>query len=273
MKASNSLTGYNPNNILDRKRTSFWIANNKGRATLTIKLPQKETFDVIRLSEPIQHGQRIEAFEVFVKQNGSMTPWLVGSSIGAQTLLAGRTVTTDTVVIQLESPAPAALSELSLWKSPINLEATPNTTPSIKTASTQHWKVLNVSASASAPKTAIDGDPKMLWHTHTSQGELPPPQHIDIDMAEKYNIKSVVYTPRQDGNPNGIIDQYAIFFSPDGKQWTKAAEGEFANIKSNPIPQIITLKQPIQTRYMRFMAKRSVQANHISVAEIGIITK
>lgn len=273
VSASSSRTGYSPNNILDRKRTSFWIANTKGRATLTIKLPQKETFDVIRLGEPIQHGQRIESFAVFVKQGDNMAPWLVGSSIGAQTLLTGKTVTTDTIVLQLESPAPAALSELSLWKSPINLEATPNTTPSIQTAPTQNWQVLNVSASATDPKSAFDGNPKTLWHTHASQGELPPPQHIDIDMAAKHNIKSIVYTPRQDGDSNGIIDQYAIFFSQDGKKWTKAAEGEFSNIKSNPIPQIVTLKQPIQARYMRFIAKRVVQAKHISVAEIGIITE
>ncbi|MFR1412664.1 MAG: hypothetical protein ACLSUW_10420 [Akkermansia sp.] len=87
-------------------------------------MPDSATFDVIRLAEPIQLGQRVRKFRVEVRENGRFVTWVEGSSIGARVILKGRPVTTDEVRVVLEEfKAVPALCEVSLWKYPGFLNA------------------------------------------------------------------------------------------------------------------------------------------------------
>lgn len=89
-----------------------------------MKLPEPAAFDVIRLAEPVQLGQRVRKFRVEVRENGRWSKWTEGSSIGARVLLKGRPVTADEVRVVLEeSRAVPALCEVSLWKYPVILNA------------------------------------------------------------------------------------------------------------------------------------------------------
>ena len=54
---------------------------------------------------------------------------------------------------------------------------------------------------------------------------------------------------------------------------TPAAEGEFSNIRANPVPQRIDLKAPVKARYLRFVGKRVVEGSHVAVAELGVLEK
>ncbi|MFR4437342.1 MAG: discoidin domain-containing protein, partial [Akkermansia muciniphila] len=79
------------------------------------------------------------------------------------------------------------------------------------------------------------------------------------------------YLPRQDGKTSGMTDKYQFEVSADGKNWTKAAEGEFSNLCANPIEQSINLKnvnEPV--RYFRFIGTRSLDGNGASAAEINV---
>lgn len=331
--SSSSLNGYKAKWVLDRKRTTYWAAApGDAEPSVSLKLPQVSTFDVIRLAEPVQLGQRIRQFRVDVRENGKFVKWMEGSSIGARVMLRGKPVTTDELrVVIEESKAVPALCEVSLWKYPVLLHAPeikgnrdglvmltatsgavtryttdgsepgpdspvyekPFTLPSggtVKAVSeyrgkmssvttcvlfipTRNWKVLAGERNASAPELAFDGDPETLWHTHGAQGELPPPQALDIDMGREVNVAAVVYTPRRNSG-RGTIDQYAVYFSRDGKDWGSAvAEGEFSNIRANPVPQRIDLKAPVKARYLRFVGKRALEGNHVAVAELGVVEK
>lgn len=331
VSASSTRPGTQPSHILDRKRTTYWMAANGNKtASLDIKLPSIREFDVIRLGEPIQLGQRIRHFSVHVKEQGKFVPWVEGSSIGARVLLQGKKVQTDEIRVQItESAAEPALSELSLWVKPVVISAPSfmrdaNGTITINTVggsiirytmdgseptsaspeykeplslpngglvtakafqgkdmsplaqetfpvSTAHWKVISAEKSASAPERAFDGNPATLWHTHAEQGEIAPPQTLDIDMGKMIPVSSIVYLPRQDGSSNGIIAKYEVYLSKDGTHWgAPCATGEFANIKANPIQQQIKLEQPVEARFMRFVAKDVVAAHHVSVAELGV---
>ena len=137
--------------------------------------------------------------------------------------------------------------------------------------STADWKVIAAEQAASDPKAAIDGNPRTLWHTHAGSGEIAPPQAIDIDMGSSIPVSAVYYTPRQDGITRGIISNYEVYLSQDGKDWgSPVAAGEFSNIKANPIRQKITLEKPVSARYMRFVGKSVVDGNHVVVAELGV---
>lgn len=332
-QASSATKGYGARWVLDRKRTTYWAAGPEdAQPSVTLKLPEMSAFDVIRLAEPVQLGQRIRKFRVDVRENGRFIKWVEGSSVGARVILKGKPVTTDEVRVVVEdSRAVPALSEVSLWKYPVLLHApeikgdrdgqvtlsaaagtvirytTDGSDPgpdspvyekpfmlpyggTVKAVSeyrgkassvaacvipvpVRDWKLLAGERKASAPELAFDGDPATLWHTHAAQGELPPPQALDIDMGREVNAAAVVYTPRRD-SARGTIDQYAVYLSRDGKDWgVPVAEGEFSNIRANPVPQRIDLKAPVRARYLRFVGKRVLEGSHVAVAELGVVEK
>lgn len=332
-EASSSTNGYGAKWVLDRKRTTYWAAGPKdAQPSVTLKLPETSTFDVIRLAEPVQLGQRIRKFRVDVREDGRFVKWVEGSSVGARVILKGKPVTTDEVRVVLEdSKAVPALCEVSLWKYPVLLHAPeikgnrdgrvtlastagavtryttdgsepgpdspvyekPFMLPSggtVKAVSeyrgksssvatsvipvpTRDWKVLAGERRASAPELAFDGDPVTLWHTHAAQGELPPPQALDIDMGREVNVAAVIYTPRRN-SARGTIDRYAVYLSRDGKDWgAPVAQGEFSNIRANPVPQRIDLKAPVKSRYLRFVGKRVLEGSHVAVGELGVVEK
>ncbi len=332
-EASSTTGGYGAKWVLDRKRATYWAAGPEdARPSVTLKLPETAAFDVIRLAEPVQLGQRIRKFRVDVRENEQFVKWVEGSSIGARAILKGKPVTTDEVRVVVEdSKALPALCEVSLWKYPVLLHAPeikgnrdgqvtlaatagavtryttdgsdpgpdspvyekPFTLPAggtVKAVSeyrgkassvaacvipvpTRNWKALAGERKASAPELAFDEDPATLWHTHAAQGELPPPQALDIDMGREVNVAAVVYTPRRD-SARGTIDRYAVYLSRDGKDWgAPVAEGEFSNIRANPVPQRIDLKAPVRSRYLRFVGKRALEGSHVAVAELGVVEK
>ncbi len=131
------------------------------------------------------------------------------------------------------------------------------------------WKILSATTGEAA--NAIDDNPKTFWHTHPNEGEKNPPQSFDVDLGRDINIAAFTYLPRQDGTSNGMTDRYRFELSRDGKRWVQVAEGEFSNIKANPIEQTVPLKSPVSARYFRFTGLHAVDKNHVSAAEIGVI--
>ncbi len=135
--------------------------------------------------------------------------------------------------------------------------------------SKQDWRI--VAATAGVAENAIDENPTTFWHTHPVEGERNPPQGFAVDMGRDVEVAAFTYLPRQDGTANGMTDRYRFELSRDGKRWLPFAEGEFSNIRANPIEQVVTLKKPISARYFRFTGLHAVEKNHVSAAEVGII--
>jgi len=84
-------------------------------------------------------------------------------------------------------------------------------------------------------------------------------------------LAGITCLPRQDGNPNGWIKEYAVFASNDGKDWgAPVAAGAFArNDNLHPVK----FAAPIATRYLKLVAKSSFDPSKpfASVAELDII--
>jgi alpha-L-fucosidase len=167
-----------------------------------------------------------------------------------------------------------AISEFGLYAEPVLDAGSDDPGAHAAPARKRKWKV--VSVSGHAPKAgralhAIDGNPRTLWHTATRKQEIPPPQEIVVDMGETVQVAGFSCLPRQDGNGNGIVDRYAFYLSTDGTTWgDPAAEGEFANVLSNPVLQEVTLSKPARARYFKFVARSVVRASHVTVAELDI---
>lgn len=116
------------------------------------------------------------------------------------------------------------------------------------------------------PANAIDGNPDTMWHTEWSPIRAYPPQSITLNLGGTYNVSGLLYLPRQDGNPNGIITSYEVLTSTDGTTFTQAASGSWA--------QDQTLKQATfpaqQAHYVRLVALQGAN-QYVSAAEINVI--
>jgi len=137
------------------------------------------------------------------------------------------------------------------------------------------WQILNLPSQnrgRSRPEAAIDDEPRSVWSTlqrdSTATGQFP--QDLAIDMGKPQTIKAFTYLPRQDKRTDGIADRYIFYSSEDGVNWQNIAEGEFSNIKSNPLEQVVQLSHPVSTRYFKFSILHVVGGNGVAVAELGV---
>ncbi|HEU6447392.1 MAG TPA: discoidin domain-containing protein [Verrucomicrobiae bacterium] len=141
---------------------------------------------------------------------------------------------------------------------------------------TTGWKVVAVDSQETAgadnsAARAIDGDSSTFWHTRWNE-DLKLPHFITVDMGQSHRIRGFVYLPRQDGNPNGTVENYRFETSMDGTDWTtNVVSGTFANIRNNPSLQQVNFA-PVNARYFRFTALREVNGNgRTSAAEISVL--
>ena len=133
------------------------------------------------------------------------------------------------------------------------------------------WKVISVDSehSGNEASKAFDNDLNTFWHTEYWGTEPTCPHTIVVDMKRTYNVTAFTYTARNDGNENGMVKNYEVYFSLDGKTWgSPALSGEFKNTKSMQIAPLATAKA---ARYFKFIAKSEINGRAWSSAsEIGI---
>ena len=203
------------------------------------------------------------------------TEFAKGSAIGSRRLVRSANISSSKVRLRIiKAAACPAIREFSLHREPDWAREVPAPDYGIDMgAPKKGWKIHSCSYAApggGGAEHAIDGNPRTLWHTHGPDGEHGAPQSIAIDMGREMNIESFIYLPRKDGTTRAIIDQYEYHISMDGKSWTKVAAGEFSNIASNPIQQVVKLSKPINARYFKFTALHSANGKPLCAAELGI---
>ncbi len=126
------------------------------------------------------------------------------------------------------------------------------------------WKVKNATSGNAA--AAIDDSPETAW---IATGDAP--QSFVIDMGRSHTVTGFAYLPRQDGKTDAMTDKYLVEVSRNGSDWTKAAEGEFSNLRANPILLEVKFSSPqADTRYLRFTGTRALDGKGASAAEIEI---
>lgn len=136
------------------------------------------------------------------------------------------------------------------------------------------WKVVATTITGNNVENAIDDNENSVFsNLKDSTVAITWPQEISIDMGRSEMIQSFTYLPRQDKRTAGIADKYIFSISNDGTAWEKVAEGEFANIKANPVQQNVQLERAVNARYFKFSVARVVGGNGITIAELGVRSK
>ncbi len=115
----------------------------------------------------------------------------------------------------------------------------------------------------------LDGDPATAWHQgHDSK----LPVDLVIDTGTEHEICGFRYFPDQALWGPGLITQYELYTSVDGRKWKLADQGEFSNIKNNPLWQLKNF-EPVQARYIKFRALGNTEGtSNMGYAEIDLIT-
>lgn len=115
----------------------------------------------------------------------------------------------------------------------------------------------------------IDGNPATAWYQPQSN---KMPVDLVIDLGKTENLVGFKYLPGQT-RTTGIITNYQFYVSQDNEQWQLVNEGEFSNIKNNPMWQIKTFNE-VKTRYIKLRALKNTQNNDaVGYAEVDVITK
>jgi len=104
-------------NVIDGRRETYWATDNEVKTPeLVLDLGRQVTFNVVRLREYLQLGQRVEAFAIDVWQGDRWIEFAKGTSIGNCRLVRGQPVTTAKVRLRITQAAVCpAISELSLF--------------------------------------------------------------------------------------------------------------------------------------------------------------
>jgi len=128
------------------------------------------------------------------------------------------------------------------------------------------WKVLGVESET--VNRILDGNKSSTWY----QGrDKKMPVDLVIDLGRDQNLCGFRYLPDQ-SRATGIITNYQFFVSQDNNNWKLVDEGEFANIKNNPLWQIKKFA-PEKARYIKFRALKNTEGNdNVGYAEVDVIT-
>jgi alpha-L-fucosidase len=123
-KASNTRgnqKAFDPRNLLDSSRQTYWTTDDSAKTPeVVISLPRETRFSVIRLREYLPLGQRVEAFELDLWQNGAWTVLTSSTSIGACRLIRTKApMTTERLRLRVTQAAVCpALSEIGVFLEP-----------------------------------------------------------------------------------------------------------------------------------------------------------
>lgn len=129
------------------------------------------------------------------------------------------------------------------------------------------WKLVGIDdTSASA---ILDGNPLTAWHQGGVDGQNP---NLTIDLGQTLNLSGFRYLPDQNKWSRGIITKYRVHVSEDAENWKMVNEGEFSNIRNNPVWQINRFC-PVLARFIRLsMLGNTAGDEEAGYAEIEVIT-
>lgn len=130
------------------------------------------------------------------------------------------------------------------------------------------WKIVGLQDEKA--HAIIDGDPSTAWH---QAGDKKMPVDLVIDLGKVENVSGFRYLPDSDIWNPGIITNYQFYVSTDNLEWKLVSQGEFSNIKNNPLWQAKKFDTE-KVRYIKLRALSNTQGNdNTGYAEVDVITE
>ncbi len=216
---------FKPQNLLSDDYDKYWAVDDSvTTASFVVTLPEARTFNRVQLQEYIPLGQRVSAFSIdALAEDGSWQPIARETTIGYKRIVHVPTTTTTAVRVNIEeSEACPVLNGFALFMDNIYTSFEMSNVPS---------------------------------------GEVKPASEpLIADMGKVTPIRGFVYAPKLNGE-DGVIVNYKVEISDDGKSWTGISPIiTFNNIVNNPISQEVTFSRYVGARYLKLIPVRVLEA-------------
>jgi len=129
------------------------------------------------------------------------------------------------------------------------------------------WKIVGIDDEKAY--AILDGNPTTAWHQRRNK---KMPIDLVIDLGKEQTLCGFRYFPDQGLWGPGIITDYEFYVSNDNVEWKQVSQGEFSNIKNNPLWQTKTFA-PEKARYIKLLALKNTENNsNIGYAEVDVVT-
>ena len=129
------------------------------------------------------------------------------------------------------------------------------------------WKIVGIDDNRGY--TILDGNTSTAWHPRR---DTKLPADLVIDLGKEQKLSGFKYFPDQTLWGPGIITNYEFYVSNDNKNWKLVSEGEFSNIKNNPLWQTKKF-ETVEARYINLRALKNTENNdNLGYAEVDVIT-
>ncbi len=213
--------------LTDNNYETYWSTNdNVVKAELDIVFKHRTKLNRMKLQEYIPLGQRVKSFIVEYKSGNDWLPVKLGeetTTIGYKRLLRFDTIETRALRIRfLDARACLCINELGVYYSPY---------------ATENYA------------TKADEIKGLDFNNIAS----PQPDAILFDLGSKQMVRSFHYLPTK----NGIISNYEIYVGETPDNMQLVADGEFSNIRNNPVMQDLFFT-PTAGRYVMLKARRMI---------------
>jgi len=117
-----------------------------------------------------------------------------------------------------------------------------------------------------AASWAVDGNlDTRFWHTIFST-QTPPgyPHELQIDLGSAYDLDTITYYPRSDGDSNGTIRGYSVYITNNTGNWGSV-------VSSGNLGQDTSIKNIVFTttngRYVKFVASSEINGGPWATAQ------
>ena len=245
----------------DGQYETYWATNDGvTSADLTFTFTQPTKMNRVMIQEYIPLGQRVKSFVVEYKEGDQWLPVKCNeetTTVGYKRLLRFETVETEELRIRFtDARGCLCISEAGAYYAP---DATENYTSATSELRTFPFAILGVDAE----------EAKKCSDKNDQTTALISGKEIVIDLGENRTIHSFYYLPDQSEYSKGLISSYELSAGTTEETMQVVAQGEFSNIRNNPILQNVYFS-PVEARYLRLKATRMVdESDSLGIAEIG----
>ena len=247
--------------VTDGKYDTYWATNDGvTTADLTFTFSQPTKMNRVMIQEYIPLGQRVKSFVVEYKKGDQWLSVICNeetTTVGYKRLLRFEMIETEESRIRFtDARACLCINEVGAYYAP---DATENYTPAASELKSFPFTILGVDMEEA--KKCSDKDDQTT--------ALISGKEIMIDLGENRTIHSFYYLPDQSEYSKGLISSYELSAGITEEAMQVVAQGEFSNIRNNPILQNMYFS-PVEARYFKLKATRMVdESDSLGIAEIG----
>lgn len=231
---SNRGKGFELRHLVDGNYDSYWATpDGVTSATVTFKFSRTTRLNRLMLQEYIPLGQRVKAFTVEYVHKGKRQAVPVSeqtTTIGYKRLLRFPTIEAEQLIIRFDDArGPLCINRIGAFFAD---------TPIARGEGQETYNQLPESlplkfegASADVAKQATD---RNVETTALFNGKS-----VTIDLGEEQTVTTLCYLPDQATPARGLATHYRLTaVAADGTR-TQVAQGEFSNIRNNPVLQTL----------------------------------